>query len=71
MILTTCVIVLKSGKEIRIKCDEFTVKSNNNGFLSELKFINPSENELQYVNCTDVAAVYQIKASGKEGEADG
>ena len=69
--MTTCVIVLKSGKEIRIKCDRFEIVKDNNIGIKEFRFYNAFENELQFVHYAEIAAVYRIKESGKEGEADG
>lgn len=57
----TVVIVMKNGKELKVKCKEFEVQTNKlYGTLEGYKIKGIKENCPLYVNMRDIQFIYRV-----------
>ena len=61
-------IILKSGKEFVVVCDEFTCKySGVTGALTSCKYEGATQNIPLYLDMNQIAAILQEKIEAEEG----
>lgn len=56
----TIVLLFKSGKEVRVKCDKFDVERNRLGVMTNFSAEGISENKFLYVNMEDLDCIYRV-----------
>lgn len=56
----TIVIVMKSGKELRIKCKNFTTTINAFGVLTNYKIDGITENKPIYMQLENIEYIYRV-----------
>lgn len=57
-------VILKSGSEFAIKCDEFTIKQNSFGQVIGYNIEGIAENKPVYLDFEQVAAVVRVYSDG-------
>lgn len=61
-------VILKSGKEFVVVCDEFTCKySGVTGGLTSCKYEGATQNIPLYLDMNQIAAILQEKIEAEEG----
>ena len=64
-------IILKSGSEFAIRCDEFTIEKDIAGQITGYKIEGIVENKPVYLNFEEVAAIVRVlsnEIAAKEGK---
>ena len=56
----TAVFVMNSGKEIKVRCDDIKIQTNN-GALISYKMDGAATNECMYLRLSEVDAVYYYR----------
>lgn len=56
----TAVFVLHSGKEVKVRCDDIKIQTNN-GALISYKMDGAATNECMYLRLSEVDAVYYYR----------
>ena len=62
-------IILNSGKEFTVKCNEFTIKRDCLGKISSYEINGISENKPVYLDFEQIAAIVRV-ASDEGGAAE-
>lgn len=61
-------VILKSGSEFAIKCDEFTLKENGLGLVTGYNIEGITENKPIYLDFNQVAAVVRVISNERKEE---
>lgn len=56
----TIVIMFRNGTEFRMKCDEFNIKKNGLGQLTEITFDGLVENKPIWFDLREVLCIYRV-----------
>lgn len=56
----TIVLLFKSGKEVRVKCDKFDIERNGLGVITSFSAEEISENKFLYVDMQGLDCIYRI-----------
>ncbi len=62
----TTVIIFKNGKELKIKCDEFTTKTNGYGNFTGYEIKGIKENKPLYISFDQIVCIYRVIADEVE-----
>lgn len=64
--IMTIVFVFKSGYEVRMKCEKFTINKNGLGQLQGWKAEGISENKVLEMDVSEILCIYRV-LSDEEG----
>ena len=56
----TIVIMFKNGKELRMKCKSFNVKSNIANVLTGWEYTGAIENAVTWISMDEVMCIYRV-----------
>ena len=62
-------IILKSGVEVTVKCDKFTLKQNGFGQTTGYDIAGITENKPVYLDFDEVAAIIRLYSDENDEEA--